>query len=51
MNGKIGKIVAENCLLDQAFIKNPDISVREHIKSGGDITLKRFVRYAVGGEA
>lgn len=51
VNGKIGKIVAENCLLDQAFIKNPDISVREHIKSGGDITLKRFVRYAVGGEA
>lgn len=49
--GKIGKIVAENCLLDQAFIKNPDISVRDHVKSGGDITLKRFVRYAVGGEA
>jgi elongation factor Ts len=50
VSGKIDKIVAETCLLDQAFIKNPDISVNDHIKSGGDTKLTRFVRYAVGEE-
>jgi elongation factor Ts len=50
VSGKIDKIVAESCLLDQAFIKNPEISVADHIKTGGGITLSRFVRYAVGEE-
>lgn len=50
VSGKIDKVLAENCLLEQAFIKNPDITVRDHIKSGGEITLRRFVRYAVGEE-
>ena len=51
VSGKIDKILAENCLLEQSFIKNPDINVKDHVKTGGDITLKRFVRYAVGEEA
>lgn len=50
VNGKIDKIVGENCLLDQPFIKNPDINVAAHVKSGGDIKLTRFVRFAVGEE-
>jgi elongation factor Ts len=51
VSGKIDKILADNCLLEQPFIKNPDINVKDHVKSGGEITLKRFVRYAVGEEA
>jgi elongation factor Ts len=55
VGGKIDKIFAEQCLLDQAFIKNPDLTVRELIKSkiaelGENLVIRRFVRYAVGEE-
>ncbi len=34
-------------ILDQAFVKNPDMKVRQFVESKGG-TLKGFVRYAVG---
>ncbi len=51
--GKIKKFQAEVCLLDQAFIKDPKITVADHIKSfiskfGENITVARFTRYQVG---
>ncbi len=55
VSGKIDKIFAEQCLLDQAFIKNPDLTVRDLVKSkiaelGENLVIRRFVRYAVGEE-
>ncbi len=55
VGGKIDKIFAEQCLLDQAFIKNPDLTVRDLVKSkiaelGENLVIRRFVRYAVGEE-
>lgn len=55
VDGKIEKVFAENCLLEQAFIKNPDMSIRDLLKSkiaelGENLVIRRFVRYAVGGE-
>jgi elongation factor Ts len=55
VSGKIDKIFAEQCLLDQAFIKNPDLTVRDLLKSkiaelGENLVIRRFVRYAVGEE-
>jgi elongation factor Ts len=55
VGGKIDKIFAEQCLLDQAFIKNPDLTVRDLLKSkiaelGENLVIRRFVRYAVGEE-
>lgn len=43
----LGKFFEEICLLDQAFVKNPDMKVRQFVESKG-ATLKGFVRYAVG---
>jgi elongation factor Ts len=55
VDGKIEKVFAENCLLEQAFIKNPDITIRDLVKSkiaelGENLVIRRFVRYAVGEE-
>lgn len=43
----------ENCLLEQAFIKNPEMTVGEYIqekigKIGENIQVAKFVRYQIG---
>lgn len=53
IDGKMGKFYAGVCLLEQAFIKNPDQSIQqlidEQAKALGDkITIRRIVRYMVG---
>jgi len=55
VQGKIDKIFAEQCLMEQAFIKNPDITIGDFVKSkiaelGENLVVRRFVRYAVGEE-
>jgi len=53
VDGKIDKIFSEQCLLEQAFIKNPDMTISDLVKSkvaelGENLVVRRFVRYAVG---
>jgi len=53
VEGMMGKFYAENCLLDQAFVKNPDQSitalVADTAKALGDtVEIRSFVRYQVG---
>jgi elongation factor Ts len=53
VEGRLEKFFAEHCLLEQAYIKNPDITVKDHIygviaKVGENITVRRFTRYQVG---
>ncbi len=53
--GKVDKFYSTICLLEQAFIKNPDISIQDYIKSkiaelGENIVVRRFARYMVGEE-
>jgi elongation factor Ts len=53
VEGQIRKFLAENCLLDQAFVKNPDLTISAYAKeaakkAGGDLTVKRFVRFELG---
>ncbi|OFZ28574.1 MAG: translation elongation factor Ts [Bdellovibrionales bacterium RIFCSPHIGHO2_01_FULL_40_29] len=53
VDGQIRKFLAENCLLDQSFVKNPDLKVSDYMKeaskkAGGDLTIKRFVRFELG---
>ncbi len=55
IQGKLEKFFSEVCLLDQPFIRNPDITVREYIESligklGENIQVRRFVRYQLGEE-
>lgn len=47
VEGQIRKFLAESCLLDQSFVKNPDIKVSEHLKAGG-LQVLRFVRFELG---
>ncbi|MBX2995471.1 MAG: elongation factor Ts [Bdellovibrionaceae bacterium] len=54
LEGQIRKFLAESCLLEQAFVKNPDLKVREYMaetgKKVGDTSLniKRFLRFELG---
>lgn len=47
MVGRIGKFLKENSLLDQAFVKNPDLTIAQLAKNGGAEVLS-FSRYEVG---
>jgi elongation factor Ts len=53
VEGKLEKYFASICLLDQAFVKNPDQTIRDLISAkiaelGENIIIRRFARYAVG---
>ena len=55
VDGKMSKFYADFCLLEQGFIKNPDTTITDLIKAkitelGENIVVRRFTRYAVGGE-
>lgn len=47
VEGQIRKFLAENCLVDQPFVKNPDVKVGDLGKQIG-ATIKRFVRFELG---
>ena len=51
--GKLESFYKETCLYDQAFVKDPNISVEQLInnligKIGENIRVRRFVRYVTG---
>jgi len=48
VEGKINKFVSEICLLEQAFVKNPDQSVGDLLKGAGDLTVAAFERFKLG---
>jgi elongation factor Ts len=47
VEGRIQKFLKEICLVDQPFVKNPDLTVGAHLKACGSAAVK-FVRYEVG---
>jgi len=53
VEGRMSKYYSEACLLEQPFVKDPTITVREHIAShiqkiGENIQVRRFIRYKLG---
>ncbi len=53
LQGMREKFFQTFCLVDQGFVKNPDMTVQQHIGSaskqlGDEITIRRFVRFQVG---
>lgn len=53
VEGKMGKFYKENCLTEQDFVKNGDVTVARYIADcakalGGDIKLVGFTRYEKG---
>ncbi len=53
VEGRIEKFYAENCLLEQAFIKDPDMTVGQLLTQkiahiGENISIRRFARFERG---
>lgn len=53
VDGKLEKFYQTVCLLEQPFIKDQDVSVKDHLgavvgKIGENITIRRFARYQLG---
>lgn len=53
VEGRLNKFFQENCLLEQAYIKDPDKKVKDLLTEtiatlGENISIKRFVRFAIG---
>lgn len=53
VDGRVGKYYEENCLLQQAFVKENKVSVEQHIAAvakelGGEIKLVKYVRFEKG---
>ena len=53
VQGKMEKFYKESCLLDQQYIRDPDITTQDLIhdmisKTGENISVRRFVRYQLG---
>jgi elongation factor Ts len=53
VDGKLDKFYSTVCLLEQGFIKNPDQTINDLVKSkiselGENIIIRRFTRYQVG---
>ncbi len=53
VEGKVGKYYTENCLLEQAYVKDDKMSVQKYIDAaakelGGKIAITEYVRYERG---
>ena len=53
VDGKMEKFYATVCLLEQAFIKNPDVTIKDLLNGkiaelGENMIIRRFTRYTVG---
>ena len=53
VNGRLSKFFQETCLLEQTFIKDQEKKISDLItesisKLGENITIRRFIRYAIG---
>jgi elongation factor Ts len=56
VEGRLEKYYQDVCLLDQAFVKAPDKTVRDLLteliaQCGENVTLRRFVRFVLGESA
>ncbi len=53
--GRLKKYFSEHCLMDQPFVKDEDVTIKDHVtayiaKLGENIRIKRFVRFMLGEE-
>ena len=46
VEGRVNKLMAQRCLLEQPFVKNPDVTVAQLIE--GKCEIVRFERYVLG---
>lgn len=46
VEGRVNKLMAQRCLLEQPFVKNPDITISQLIE--GKFEIKEFTRFVLG---
>ena len=56
VDGKLDKFYSTICLMEQSFVKNPDLTIKDYVSSkitelGENIIIRRFTRYMVGEDA
>ncbi len=55
VDGKLDKFYQESALMEQPFVKNPDVTIGQLVtdasaKTGENIVVRRFARFALGEE-
>ena len=55
VEGRLTKFYQENCLVDQTFIKDQEKKISDILSEsistlGENISIRRFIRYAIGEE-
>jgi elongation factor Ts len=53
VGGKVEKYLADICLLEQKYVKNPDLTIQDLLnelvgKMGENISIKKFARFQIG---
>ena len=53
VDGKLEKFFQENCLIEQAFVKDPAVMIKDLLalkiaKIGENMNIRRFTRYQLG---
>jgi elongation factor Ts len=53
VEGRLKKFFGEVCLLEQAYVKNPDLTIQDYLnemraKTGENVIIRRFIRYQLG---
>ena len=53
VEGKLNKFLSENCLLEQAYVKDPDKTIQQVLteniaKMGENMVIRRFARFQIG---
>src|SRR5262245_32541778 len=48
VEGKVAKFLSDVCLVDQAYVKDPDKTVGELLKEAGGATIDAFERFRLG---
>jgi elongation factor Ts len=50
VTGRLDKFFKEFCLVEQPFVKNPDVTVAQLLKEtgGAELRVVRFTRYQLG---
>ena len=55
VEGRFKKFLAENCLVEQPYVREPEITVKQYVESviaklGENMEIRRFIRYQLGEE-
>jgi elongation factor Ts len=55
LQGKLEKFYSTCCLLEQPFVKNPEITIKDHLTAkvaqlGENLVIRRFIRWQLGEE-